>query len=41
MKIWNVIAKITKKTVQHSANTTCYAFSYQPKAPKDLKKFKK
>lgn len=39
--ILKAVAKIAEKTV-HSANkTTCYGWSYQPKAPASVKNFKK
>lgn len=36
-----ILAMLTEFTIVKSVNTTCYGFSYQPKAPKNIKKFKK
>lgn len=40
-KILKVIAQIAEKNIAISNNTACCFWSYQPKAPKDIKNFKK
>lgn len=39
--LMKIIAKLAEHTIVTSVNTTCYGLSYQPKAPKNIKKFKK
>jgi len=36
-----ILAALTSLTIKSSVNTTCYGLSYQPKMPKNIKKFKK
>lgn len=36
-----ILAMLTELTLMTSVNTTCHGLSYQPKAPKNIKKFKK
>mgnify|MGYP000145065969 CR=1 FL=1 len=39
--ILKAVAKISEKTVYAANKTTCYGWSYQPKAPANIKDFKK
>ncbi len=39
--ILKAVAKITEKTIYASNQTTCIAWTYQPKAPANIKNFKK
>lgn len=36
-----VMKKVTEKNMENSANSMCYYFFHQPKAPASLKKFSK
>ena len=36
-----IAAKAAEKSAVTSANTACLVFTYQPKAPKGIKSFKK
>lgn len=36
-----MIAKIAEKNIKVANNTTCLGFSYQPKAPQNIKNFAK
>lgn len=36
-----VVKKVTEKRLEQSANTMCWHFFHQPKAPASLKKFSK
>jgi cyclic lactone autoinducer peptide len=38
---WRLIAAIIEWTVTNSVSTTCYGWSYQPKVPSAISKFKK
>ena len=40
-EILKVAAKMAEKSIKNANNTTCSWWSYQPKAPKDIKKFTK
>lgn len=39
--ILKVMAKVAEKSIITANKTACCGFSYQPKAPKDIKNFKK
>lgn len=39
--ILKVMAKAAEKSIIAANKTACSGFSYQPKAPKDIKNFKK
>lgn len=39
--ILKVVAAMAEKGIAKSSNTVCYFLSYQPKAPANIKKFKK
>ncbi|MBQ7794423.1 MAG: cyclic lactone autoinducer peptide [Clostridia bacterium] len=39
-KILKAVAKITEKTILTANKTTCWGWSYQPKAPANIKNFK-
>lgn len=39
--ILKAVAKMTEKTVYTANKTTCHAWTYQPKAPANIKNFKK
>ena len=39
--ILKAIAKAAEKSITVSNRTACFGFSYQPKAPKNIKNFKK
>jgi len=36
-----MIARLTEKSISKANNSACMALSYQPKAPKNIKNFKK
>ena len=40
-QILKAVAKMAEKTIIASNNTACCAWSYQPKAPANIKNFKK
>ncbi len=40
-KIMKAVAKMTEKTIRMANKTTCYGWTYQPKAPANIKNFKK
>lgn len=39
--ILKAVAKITEVTIKSSNNATCIGWTYQPKAPANIKNFKK
>lgn len=39
--ILKAVAKMVEKTVHTANHTTCLGWSYQPKAPANIKSFKK
>lgn len=39
--IMKAVARAAEKCVRKANSTTCLGFTYQPKAPKDIKNFKK
>lgn len=39
--ILKVMAKAAEKSIATANKTACCGFTYQPKAPKDIKNFKK
>lgn len=36
-----LVSKVILKTIEKEANSACFFLGYQPKAPNDLKKFRK
>lgn len=40
-EILKVIAKLTEKTINSVNKINCQGYTYQPKIPADIKKFKK